>query len=152
MEERTAEREGNAGGVQLGRGVRAGKEEKCASTHFDNVYGDLDGRNGSSVLKPVFGRSVLRPANSRPIFRSHPVSMVGDRALKDIDRSRSIDMIVKRAEDTARFNGDQAHPQLAALHPLDFGPQVNRSKGLNGYPSGLRNDRLIAQGGLLSDV
>ena len=64
---------------------------------------DLHRRNRSSVLKPVRGVPVLGPAHSRPIVRSDPISMVSDRSLQDVDGTRSVFMVVNRAEDASRL-------------------------------------------------
>ena len=58
-------------------------------------------------------------------------------------------MVVKRAEDSTRFDGDHAHSQLSALHPVDLGTKVNSREKLNGHTAGLWNSWIVAQSGLL---
>ena len=92
----------------------------------DYIDRDLHRRNRSSVLKPVCGVPVLRPADSRPIVGRDSISMVGDRSLQDVDGAGSALVVVERAEDAAGFDRHQAHPQLAPGQALDLGAQVDR--------------------------
>jgi hypothetical protein len=54
--------------------------------------------------------------------------MVGNRSLQDVDDAWSVSVVVKGAEDSARLEGEQTHPQLAPGHALDLGAKVNRCK------------------------
>jgi hypothetical protein len=92
----------------------------------DYIDRDLHRRNRSSVLKPVCGVPILGPAHSRPIVRSDSISMVSDRPLQYIDHARPVFMVVNRADDASRFDGEHTHSKLAPCHALDFRAKVER--------------------------
>ena len=92
----------------------------------DYIDRNLHRRNRSSVLKPVCSVSVLGPAHSRPIVRSHSISMVSNRSLQYVDDSWSVFVIVKRAEDASRLDGHHTHSKLAPCHALDLRAKANR--------------------------
>src|SRR5512146_2051819 len=94
----------------------------------DYIDRDFHCRNRSSVLEPVRGVPILRPAHSRAIVRSDSVSMVSDRSLQYVDGARSVLMVVKRADDAARLDGHHAHSKLAPCHALDLRAKVNRGQ------------------------
>src|SRR5689334_17559848 len=89
---------------------------------------DLHRRNRSSVLKPVCGVPVLGPAHSRPIVRSDSTSMVSNRALQYVDGAWSVLMVVNRAKDASRLDGNHTHSKLAPCHALDLRTKVNGCK------------------------
>ena len=93
-----------------------------------DVYRDLDRRSRSCVVEPVCRVPVLGPSQSWPIVLRDSVSMVCDRSLQYVDDARSVLMVVNRAEDTARLDGDHAHSKLPPHHALDFRAQVHCSK------------------------
>ena len=72
----------------------------------DDIDRDLHRRNRSSVLKPVGGVPILGPAHSRPIVRSDSISVVSDRSLQYVDDAWSVFMVVNRAEDGSRLEGE----------------------------------------------
>src|SRR5437868_5723061 len=94
----------------------------------DDIDRDLHCRNRSSVLKPVCGVSILRPAHSRPIVRSDLISMVSDRSLQYVDGAWSVFVVVNRAEDASRLDGHHTHSKLASCHTVDLRAKVNRCK------------------------
>jgi len=94
-----------------------------ASACPDYVDRDLHRRRRSPVLKPVCGVRILGPAHSRPILRSHSISMVSDRPLQYVDHARPVHMVVNRAEDPSRFDRHHSHPKLPPCHTLDSGPR-----------------------------
>ena len=94
----------------------------------DYIDRDLHRRNRSPVLKPVCCVSILRPAHSRPIVRSDSISMVSERSLQYVDDAWSISMVVNRAEDASRLDGEHTHSKLAPCHALDLRAKVNRCK------------------------
>ena len=116
----------------------------------DDIDGDLYGGNGSSVLEPVQGVSILGPAYSGPIVGRDSIAVIGDRALKYVDDSRPVLMVVNRAEDASRLDGHHAHSKLAARHTVDFRAEVNSCKEAHRDAFRLRCDWLVAQGSLLS--
>src|SRR5215217_6467960 len=118
----------------------------------DYVDRDLHRRNGSAVLKPVCGVPVLGPAHSRPVVRSHSISMVSDRSLQYVDDAWSAFLVVHRAEDAPRLDGHHPHSKLAPCHALDLGARVNRCKYLRGNTFGRRCRLFVAHRALLSVV
>src|SRR5512141_3037687 len=92
----------------------------------DYIDRDLHCRNRSSVLKPVCGIPILGPAHSRPIVRSDSISMVSDRPLQYVDGTRSVFVVVNRAEDASRLDGHNSHSKLATGHAVDLRAKVNR--------------------------
>lgn len=119
---------GEAGCSSTGGGSGASPDYVLgfSSLLSDDVDRDLHRRRHSSVFKPVCGVSVLGPADSRPIVRSHPISMIGDRSLQDVDHARPVYMVVNRAEDASGFDAHQTHSKLAPCHALDFRAKVKR--------------------------
>src|SRR3954469_11974551 len=116
----------------------------------DYIGRDLHRRNRSSVLKPVCGVPILGPAHSRPIVRSHSISMVSDRSLQYVDGAWSVFMVVNRAEDASRLDRHQTHSKLAACHALDLRAKVHRCKYLDHNTFRLRCRLLVAHRALLS--
>src|SRR5215472_9985260 len=108
------------------RATRAEPDVSARIWCADYVDRDLHRWRRSSVLKPVCGVLILRPAHSRPILRGHSISMVNDRSLQDVDHARSVDMVVNRAEDSSRFDRHHSHPKLPPRHALNFGAEVKR--------------------------
>src|SRR5512139_2809858 len=94
----------------------------------DYIDRDLHRRNRSSVLKPVCGVSILRPAHSRSIVRSDSISMVSDRSLQYVDGAWSVFMVVNRTQDASRLDGHHTHSKLAPCHALDLRAKVHRCK------------------------
>src|ERR1022692_4964728 len=94
----------------------------------DYIDRDLHRQNRSSVLKPVCGVPILGPAHSRPIVRSDSISVVSDRSLQYVDDAWSVLMVVNRAEDGSRLEGEPTHSKLTPCHPLDLSAKVNRCK------------------------
>jgi len=82
----------------------------------------------ASVLEPVRGVPVLGPAHSRPIVRSHSISMVSDRSLQYVDDAWSASVVVNRTEDASRLDGDHSHSTLAPAIPSISGPRSTRSQ------------------------
>src|SRR5262249_42941393 len=89
---------------------------------------DLHRQHRSSVLEPVCGVPILRPAHSRAIVRSDSVPMVGDGSLQYVDDAWSALMVVKRAKNASRLDAEHTHSKLAPCHPLDLRAKVNRCK------------------------
>jgi hypothetical protein len=54
--------------------------------------------------------------------------MVRDRSFQDVDDAGSAFMVVNRAEDASRLDGNHPHSQLAPCHALDLRAKVNRCK------------------------
>ena len=94
--------------------------------------------------------SVLGPAHSRPIVRSHSSSMVSDRSLQYVDDAWSAFMVVHRAEDASRLDGHHPHSKLAPGHALDLRAKVNRCKYLRRNTFGRRCRPFVAHRALLS--
>src|ERR1022692_1344469 len=94
----------------------------------DYIERDFNGQNRSSVLKPVGGVPILGPAHSRPIVRSDSISEVSDRSLQYVDDAWSVHMVVNRAEDGSRLEGEHTHSKLTPRHALDLSAKVNRCK------------------------
>ena len=92
----------------------------------DYIDGDFHRRNRSSVLKPVCGVPILRPAYSRPIVRRDSISMVGDGSLEYVNHARPVFMVVDWAEDGSRIEGEHTHSELAPCHALDLRAKVER--------------------------
>src|SRR5512136_2990753 len=115
----------------------------------DYIDRDLDGRNRSSVLKPVCGVPILGPAHSRPIVRSDSTSMVSDRSLQYVDGAWSAFVVVNRAEDASRLDGHHTHSKLAPCHALDLRAKVNRCKQLHRNTFRLRCHLFVAHRALL---
>src|SRR5512141_601351 len=116
----------------------------------DYIDRDLHRRNRSSVLKPVCGVPILGPTHSRPIGRGYSISMVSDRSLQYVDGTRSLFMVVNRAEDATRLDGHHTHSKLAPCHALDLRAKVNRCKHLHRNTFRLRCHLLVAHRALLS--
>ncbi|CAK6693904.1 hypothetical protein ICNINCKA_01515 [Synechococcus sp. CBW1107] len=64
--------------------------------------------------------------------------MISDRSLQNVDDSWPVFMVVHRAEDASRLNGDHPHSKLAPGHALDLRAKVNRCKELHRYTFRLR--------------
>src|SRR5690349_11151314 len=80
-----------------------GKRRGSARPDYIDRY--LHRNRRPSVLKPVSGVLILRPAESRSIFRGHAIPMVSNRALEYVDHARPVFMVVNRAEDASRLDG-----------------------------------------------
>ncbi len=91
----------------------------------DDIDRDLYRRNRSSVLKPVGGVPILGPAHSRPIIRSGSISVISDRSLQYVDDAWSVLMVVNRAEDGSRLEGEHTHSKLTPRHAVDLRAKVN---------------------------
>jgi hypothetical protein len=50
---------------------------------------------------------------------AHEIQLLDE--LQDVHDARSVSMVVKRAQDRARLEGEQTNPQLAPCHALDLG-------------------------------
>ena len=54
--------------------------------------------------------------------------MISDRSLQDVDHAWSVDMVMNRAEDGSRLEGEHPHSKLAPCHALDLRAKVNSRK------------------------
>jgi hypothetical protein len=82
--------ESGATGRLAGIGARGADSAERALLGPDDVDRDLHRPNRSSVLKPVFGVSILGPTHSRPVVRGSAVSVVSDRSLQYVDDAGSV--------------------------------------------------------------
>jgi len=116
----------------------------------DYIDRDFHRRNRTSVLKPVCGVPILRPAHSRPIVRGDSISMVGDRSLQYVDSAWPVFMVVNGAEDASRLDCDQTHSKLTPCHAFDLRAKVNRCKQLHRYTYRLRCHLFVSHLAFLS--
>ena len=118
----------------------------------DYVDRNLHGPSRSSVLKPVYGISILGPAYSQPIVRGDSISMVSDRSLEYVDDAWSVFMMVNRAENASWLDGHHTHSKLAPGHSLDLRAKVDGCKQAHRNTLRLRCRLFVTHRALLSEA
>src|ERR1017187_31635 len=88
---------------------------------------DKYNRHRSLILKPVRGLFAFGPELSRAILLGYVAPMLSELSLEYVDHTRPVLMVVN-AEDTSRFDGHHAHPELAPSHAIDLRAKINGSK------------------------